>query len=72
MISAEHLDRLMYKECINREGEIGKTMDKPKFFVAQEDISTKTEFFPAGSEAERRITFFAQSLYVLIIEARKS
>jgi 1,3-beta-glucan synthase len=40
----------------------------PTFFVSQEDHSFKTEFFPNGSEAERRISFFAQSLSTPIPE----
>jgi hypothetical protein len=32
------------------------------FFMSQGDKSLKGEFFPRGSEAERRISFFAQSL----------
>lgn len=43
-------------------------MRAPTFFVSQEDHSFKTEFFPNGSEAERRISFFAQSLSTPIPE----
>ena len=43
-------------------------MRAPTFFVAQEDHSFQTEFFPSGSEAERRISFFAQSLSTPIPE----
>ena len=43
-------------------------MRAPTFFVAQEDHSFDTEFFPSHSEAERRISFFAQSLSTPIPE----
>jgi 1,3-beta-glucan synthase len=51
------------------DGEISRNrIERPKFFTSQEDVSTKMEFFPAGSEAERRITFFAQSLSMIFPE----
>jgi 1,3-beta-glucan synthase len=37
-------------------------MKAPNFFITQEDISFKAEYFPRGGEAERRFHFFAQSL----------
>jgi hypothetical protein len=39
-----------------------RNLRSPTFFVSQEDTSFKTEYFPQGGEAERRIHFFAQSL----------
>ncbi|KAF9319692.1 1,3-beta-D-glucan synthase [Podila horticola] len=39
-----------------------RILKAPPFFIAQEDSSIKAEFYPHHSEAERRITFFAQSL----------
>lgn len=39
-----------------------RTIKPPTFFVSQEDTNSKTEFYPQHSEAERRISFFAQSL----------
>lgn len=50
------------------EQEGKRTLRAPTFFVSQEDHSFKTEFFPSGSEAERRISFFAQSLSTPIPE----
>jgi 1,3-beta-glucan synthase len=50
------------------EQEGKRTLRAPTFFVSQEDHSFKTEFFPTGSEAERRISFFAQSLSTPIPE----
>ena len=60
LISLQNLDKLLYKQSGTAYG--GVEIEKPKFFVSQEDTSNKTEFFPQGSEAERRITFFGQSL----------
>ena len=39
------------------------------FFISQGNCQFKGEFFPSGSEAERRISFFAQSLTTSIPEA---
>ena len=50
------------------EQEGKRTLRAPTFFVSQEDHSFKTEFFPSQSEAERRISFFAQSLSTPIPE----
>ncbi|KAJ3085337.1 1,3-beta-D-glucan synthase, partial [Quaeritorhiza haematococci] len=69
LLSLDHLEKLLYREHVCQEKFARKSrIEKPKFFVAQEDISTKMEFFPAGSEAERRITFFAQSLSMVFPE----
>lgn len=38
------------------------------FFISQDDKGVKGEFFPKGSEAERRVSFFAQSLTTSIPE----
>lgn len=50
------------------EQEGKRTLRAPTFFVAQDDHSFQTEFFPSHSEAERRISFFAQSLSTPIPE----
>ncbi|KAJ3333211.1 1,3-beta-D-glucan synthase [Blyttiomyces sp. JEL0837] len=64
LLSLENIDKLLYREHPTEGDSTRSRIEKPKFFSAQEDTSTKMEFFPAGSEAERRITFFAQSLYL--------
>jgi 1,3-beta-glucan synthase len=65
------LDKLLYQECtVHEHGVNTRRIEKPKFFIAQEDISTKTEFFPSNSEASRRITFFAQSLSMVFPEPK--
>ncbi|KAJ3120625.1 1,3-beta-D-glucan synthase [Nowakowskiella sp. JEL0407] len=58
-LSLPTLEKLLYKKIIY-EGR--DTIEKPKFFVNHEDTSTKFEYFPPDSEAQRRLSFFAQSL----------
>ncbi|ORZ20022.1 putative 1,3-beta-D-glucan synthase subunit [Lobosporangium transversale] len=67
LLSIEHVQRLLYQQ-VPSENEIKRTLKAPIFFVAQEDSSLQTEFYPKHSEAERRITFFAQSLATPIHE----
>jgi 1,3-beta-glucan synthase len=67
LLSIEHVQRLLYQQ-VPSENENKRTLKAPTFFVAQEDASLKAEFYPAHSEAERRITFFAQSLSTPIPE----
>jgi 1,3-beta-glucan synthase len=38
------------------------------FFISRSDKRFKGEYFPSGSEAERRIFFFAQYLTTAILE----
>ncbi|KAF8749915.1 1,3-beta-glucan synthase subunit FKS1 [Rhizoctonia solani] len=54
--SIDHVQQLMYHQAEDKDGR--KTLRAPLFFTAQ---GTR-EFLPPGSEAERRISFFAQSL----------
>ncbi|KAI1314525.1 1,3-beta-D-glucan synthase [Mortierella claussenii] len=67
LLSIEHVQRLLYQQ-VPSENENKRTLKAPTFFVAQEDASLQAEFYPAHSEAERRITFFAQSLSTPIPE----
>ncbi|KAG0033471.1 1,3-beta-D-glucan synthase [Podila clonocystis] len=67
LLSIEHVQRLLYQQ-VPSENENKRTLKAPTFFVAQEDASLQTEFYPQHSEAERRITFFAQSLSTPIPE----
>ncbi|KAG0308655.1 1,3-beta-D-glucan synthase [Dissophora globulifera] len=67
LLSIEHVQRLLYQQ-VPSENENKRTLKAPTFFVAQEDSSLQAEFYPAHSEAERRITFFAQSLSTPIPE----
>ncbi|KAF9584182.1 1,3-beta-D-glucan synthase [Lunasporangiospora selenospora] len=68
LLSIEHVQRLLYQQ-VTTENDNKRTLKAPTFFVAQEDTSLQTEFYPQHSEAERRITFFAQSLSTSIPES---
>lgn len=67
LLAIEHVQKLLYHQ-VPSEQEGKRTLRAPTFFVSQEDQSFQTEFFPPGSEAERRISFFAQSLSTPIPE----
>ncbi|KAL1601758.1 1,3-beta-D-glucan synthase [Paraconiothyrium brasiliense] len=67
LLAIDHVQKLLYHQ-VPSEQEGKRTLRAPTFFVSQEDHSFKTEFFPAMSEAERRISFFAQSLSTPIPE----
>jgi 1,3-beta-glucan synthase len=67
LLAIDHVQKLLYHQ-VPSEQEGKRTLRAPTFFVSQEDHSFKTEFFPAQSEAERRVSFFAQSLSTPIPE----
>lgn len=67
LLAIDHVQKLLYHQ-VPSEQEGKRTLRAPTFFVSQDDNSFKTEFFPAHSEAERRISFFAQSLSTPIPE----
>lgn len=67
LLSIDHVQKLLYHQVPSQQ-EGKRTLRAPTFFVSQEDHSFKTEFFPSQSEAERRISFFAQSLSTPIPE----
>ncbi|KAJ3771798.1 1,3-beta-glucan synthase [Lentinula raphanica] len=61
LLSIDHVQKLLYHQVETGDG--GKrSLRAPPFFISQRDKGFKGEFFPPGSEAERRISFFAQSL----------
>ncbi|KAF9078383.1 1,3-beta-glucan synthase [Rhodocollybia butyracea] len=61
LLSIDHVQKLLYHQV--ETGDSGKrSLRAPPFFISQRDKGFKGEFFPSGSEAERRISFFAQSL----------
>lgn len=71
LLSIEHVQKLLYHQV--QSDQPGKrTLRAPAFFISQGDKGLKTEFFPRGSEAERRISFFAQSLTTTIPEPTQS
>ncbi|KAH7349385.1 1,3-beta-glucan synthase component [Plectosphaerella cucumerina] len=67
LLAIDHVQRLLYHQ-VPSEQEGKRTLRAPTFFVSQEDHSFQTEFFPKDSEAERRLSFFAQSLSTPIPE----
>jgi 1,3-beta-glucan synthase len=62
LLSLEHVQKLIYKEIVTPGSEMGSVLSEPLFFVSCEDQSVKSALFHERSEAQRRITFFAQSL----------
>jgi 1,3-beta-glucan synthase len=67
LLSIDHVQKLLYHQVDTTDGR--RSLRAPPFFVAQTDKSFKGSFFPPGSEAERRISFFAQSLTTALPEA---
>ncbi|CCD26823.1 putative 1,3-beta-D-glucan synthase NDAI_0I02550 [Naumovozyma dairenensis CBS 421] len=68
LLAIEHVQKLLYQKA-DRVTVDAKDLKTPTFFVAQDDSTFKSvDFFPAKSEAKRRISFFAQSLSTPITE----
>ncbi|KAF5102810.1 hypothetical protein DV451_001700 [Geotrichum candidum] len=67
LLAIDHVQKLLYHQ-VPSEVEGKRTLRAPTFFVSQDDNSIESEFFPDNSEAERRISFFAQSLSTPIPE----
>ena len=67
LLSIEHVQKLLYHQVETGQGT-RRSLKAPPFFISQGDKGFKGEFFPPGSEAERRISFFAQSLTTTIPE----
>ena len=67
LLSIDHVQKLLYHQVDTPDGR--RSLRAPPFFVAQTDKGFKGSFFPSGSEAERRISFFAQSLTTALPEA---
>lgn len=47
LINLEHLDKMLYHQHVSPQNLNKVLIEKPRFFTAQEDVSTKTEFFPS-------------------------
>lgn len=65
LLSLEHVQRLIYQTQIVQAGPNGGEtviLKEPSFFMSQEDQALKSSLFESQSEAQRRITFFAQTL----------
>ncbi|TFK75742.1 1,3-beta-glucan synthase [Pluteus cervinus] len=67
LLSIDHVQRLLYHQVDSGVGN-RRSLRAPPFFMSQDDKGFQGEFFPPGSEAERRISFFAQSLTTAIPE----
>ncbi|SGY67900.1 BQ5605_C004g02823 [Microbotryum silenes-dioicae] len=67
LLSIDHVQRLLYHQ-VPSEVDGKRVLRAPLFFISQDGSGVKSEFFPAGSEAARRISFFAQSLSTAIPE----
>jgi 1,3-beta-glucan synthase len=68
LLSIEHVQKLLYHQ-VDSGPDGRRSLRAPPFFISQGDKGFKGEFFPKGSEAERRISFFAQSLTTAIPES---
>lgn len=68
LLSIDHVQKLLYHQ-VPSDNEGKRTLRAPAFFIAQgEKSASNIEFFPHGSEAERRISFFSQSLTTALPE----
>lgn len=61
-LSIEQVHRLLYEISYSEDSGNTIIIREPTFFVSQEDDSLRSSLFQDKSEAQRRITFFAQSL----------
>ncbi|KAF8527179.1 1,3-beta-glucan synthase [Hysterangium stoloniferum] len=68
LLSIDHVQNLLYHQ-VHSEVDGRRILRAPPFFISQAEKDFKGEFFPSGSEAERRISFFSQSLTTAIPEA---
>lgn len=67
LLSIDHVQKLLYHQ-VQSDADGRRTLRAPPFFISQGDKTMQGEFFPPGSEAARRISFFAQSLTTTIPE----
>ncbi|THG95112.1 hypothetical protein EW026_g6480 [Hermanssonia centrifuga] len=67
LLSIDHVQKLLYHQ-VDSGPDGRRSLRAPAFFISQSDKGFKGEFFTPGSEAERRISFFAQSLTTAIPE----
>ncbi|KAI0767675.1 1,3-beta-glucan synthase [Fomes fomentarius] len=67
LLSIEHVQKLLYHQVdVGQDGR--RSLRAPAFFISQSDKGYRGQFFTPGSEAERRISFFAQSLTTAVPE----
>ena len=55
LLSIDHVQQLLYHQVASETDTERRTLRAPAFFMSQGDRGFKGEFFPHGSEAERRI-----------------
>ncbi|KAJ2438349.1 1,3-beta-D-glucan synthase, partial [Coemansia sp. RSA 2440] len=67
LLSVDHVQKLLYQQ-VSSDDDGKRTLKPPAFFVSQDDAAFNQEFYPSHSEAERRISFFAQSLSSVLPE----
>lgn len=67
LLSIDHVQKLLYHQ-VQMDDTGRRILRAPIFFLSQKDDKAQPEFFPPGSEAERRISFFAKSLTTAIPE----
>lgn len=67
LLSIDHVQKLLYHQ-VPSDNDGKRTLRAPAFFISQGAKGPMPEFFPKGSEAERRISFFAQSLTTALPE----
>ena len=67
LLSIDHVQKLLYHQVDTADGR--RSLRAPPFFISQADPGFKGEFLPKDGEAERRISFFAQSLTTAIPES---
>ena len=68
LLSIDHVQQVLYHQVLTDTNTERRTLRAPAVFMSQGDQGFKGEFFPYGSEAERRISFFVQSLTTHIPE----
>ncbi|CUM65580.1 uncharacterized protein PRCAT00003227001 [Priceomyces carsonii] len=63
LLSIDQVNKLVYQQVSSPDYDSSSYIRPPLFFVYQDDSSfSLNDFFTPGKEAERRISFFAQSL----------
>ena len=61
LLSIEHVQKLLYHQVdVGQDGR--RSLRAPAFFISQSDKGFRGQFFTRASQAESRISFFAQSL----------
>ena len=68
LLSIDHVQQLPYHQVLSDTNTERRMLRALAFFMSEGDRGFKRYFFPHGSEAMRRILFFAQSLTTHIPE----